>query len=94
MHSTSADLQRAKRLLVAAYNLIQVQTCSSLNVRSVIVVRGLRSKINLSEIPECRRWPLWLDLSEVASDKPIDSAGFLTVDDGVPHLAALLRDLT
>jgi hypothetical protein len=38
--------------------------------------------------------PLWLELSEAESDKPIDSVGFLTVDDGVPHLAALLRDLT
>jgi hypothetical protein len=93
MDLISADIERARQLLFRAYNLVQRQPRSSHDVCSIVVVSGLRSWIKLSEITGSTL-PLWLDLSEAESDKPIDSVGFLTIDDGVPHLAALLRDLT
>jgi hypothetical protein len=93
MNLISADIERARRLLLKAYNLVQMQPCSSHDVRSIMVVSGLRSRIKLSQITGSTL-PLWLDLSEAESGKPIDSVGFPTIDDGVPHLAALLRDLT
>jgi len=93
MDFISADIERARQLLLKAYNLVQMQPCSSHDVRSIMVVSGLRSRIKLSQITGSPL-PLWLDLSEAESGKPIDGVGFPTIDDGVPHLAALLRDLT
>ena len=71
----SADTHRARRLLLAAYNNLQIQPRSLHNVRTVIVVRWGTCKILLREIQTAM--PLWLEVIDVASDMTIDLIGFL-----------------
>ena len=86
----SADIHRAKRLLLAAYNNLQNQPRSLHTVRTVIVVRWGTCKILLRETPTTM--PLWLEVIDVASDMVTDRVGFLTIDEGIPHLSTFFRD--